>query len=207
MVTAAVKDLEQLRQWMRNHGAPPPVVSREALRSGSDALDQLLPDGGFPLGAVTVLSGLSGVGRMTLAARMAARETALGRPVAWVDGQGTLYPPALVQAGVDLSRVLLVRTADRVKAAGALEQIIAASAFRVVIASGLDEALTPARVRRLSAASEDARTCTLLVVNDGARVQAATLKLKLARRAEQIQIEVERNRRGAPGGRAMVASS
>ncbi|MCC7382807.1 MAG: hypothetical protein IT384_13305 [Deltaproteobacteria bacterium] len=203
MSTAAVTDLESLRQWMRTQGAPPLPRREEALPSGSDALDALI-GGGFPKGGVTVLAGPSGVGRMSLAAQLLARETAKGRTGAWIDGQGTLYPPALASLGVDLTRALIVRAPDRAKALHAAEQIITSSAFSVVIASGIDEGLTPVRLRRLQSATEAARVCTLLVLQDGGRASGTALRLRLMRRDARVVIELERSRQGPSGGRASV---
>lgn len=176
------------------------------LASGIEALDGLL-EGGFPKGGITVLSGPAGAGRMTLAARVVARETRAGRPAAWIDAKSSLYPPALSLAGVDLDRVLMVRGA-RERAFFATEQIIASGGFGVVVATGLDEWIAPARLRRLQSATEGTNTATILVLEPraAADVQNVELKLKLARKAQGIQVEVEKHRLGALGRRALIAA-
>jgi hypothetical protein len=201
---AQAADLERLREWMRAHGAPPTPLGHETMSTGSESLDELLPGGGFPRGAITVIVGAEGTGRMTVAARAIAKETAERRPAAWVDGQSTLYPPALDLLGVDLDRTLLVRTDDKAKATAALEQIIASAAFRVVVASGIDQALTPVRARRIQTASEAAGACTILVLSDPSRATNAALRLRTSRRSDRLQIDLERSKKGPPVGRAIV---
>lgn len=205
MVAAAAPELERLRQYLK---ARAPLLDRRGavLASGIEGLDALL-DGGLPRGGITVLSGPAGAGRMTLAARVVARETRAGRPAAWIDAKSSLYPPALSLAGVDLDRVLMVRGA-RERAFFATEQIIASGGFGVVVATGLDEWITSARLRRLQSATEGTSTATILVLEPraAAEVQNVELKLKLARKAQGIQVEVEKHRAGALGRRTLIAA-
>jgi circadian clock protein KaiC len=69
MQTAAV---EELRRFLSR--TAPFYGEREGKKSGLDTLDQLL-GGGLPKGAITILTGDRGAGRLTLAARIAAEET------------------------------------------------------------------------------------------------------------------------------------
>lgn len=182
----------------------PFLAEREGLSSGHDDLDRLL-SGGFPRGGLVVLSGLSGAGRMTVAAGVLAEETRAGRPVAWIDGRGTLYPPALAALGVVPERMLMVRGAKE-RSVYAAEQIIDSAAFRVVVASGLDGWLTATRARRLQTASEGARVATLLLLEPpaAAQLQNVALRLGLTRRKSAIQIEVEKDRAGRATGRRVL---
>src|SRR5689334_4831064 len=135
MVAPAVEEVERLRRFIQ---ARAPRVERKGavLESGIEALDRLL-EGGIPKGGITVFSGSAGVGRMSLAARLIANETRKRKPVAWVDANATLYPPALDLAGVDLHKLLLVRGAKE-RAFYALEQIAASGAFSIIVGSGVD---------------------------------------------------------------------
>ncbi len=204
MQTAAT--VEALRQYLSR--TAPFYGEREAKKSGFDPLDRLL-GGGVPKGALTVLTGARGAGRLTLAAQLAAEETKAGRPLAWVDAKGTLYPPALAAAGVDLARVLMVRSEDE-RVVYAAEQIVSSGAFGLVVASGLDSLLTPSRVRRLQTSLEGQPVSMLLVLDPpaAARVTSAALKLVLSRRSRGIMVEVEKDRSGsATGRRALVATA
>jgi protein ImuA len=104
-----------------------------SVRSGVAAVDALLP-GGFPRGALSELAGgpASGKTAVALAVFAALRPDDLA---AYVDGQGELYPPAAAALGVDLERLLLVRTAttsarpEDTRPAGLLATLWAAEAL------------------------------------------------------------------------------
>jgi hypothetical protein len=185
----------------------PFVGDRERRPTGMATLDRLL-GGGLPRGAITVLTGPLGAGRRTVAAGLCARETAEGRPVAWIDANRTLYPPALSNLGVDLSRLLLVRGAKD-RSWYAAEQIAASGAFSVMVATELDAGGGPSRARRLQTSTEGARVTTVLVLDPAAAAcfPQATLVLRLERRAASIHVRVDKDRTGvAAGKRTTIAN-
>lgn len=201
---AATATVDELRQFLMR--TAPFYGEREGKRSGLETLDQLLGRE-LPKGSIVVLTGDRGAGRLTLAARMAAEETKASRPVAWIDARGTLYPPALAQEGVDLSRVLMVKSEDE-RVVYAAEQIVSSGAFGLVIATGLDALLTQSRARRLQTEAEG-RAVTMLLVLDppaAARMTNAALKLKLSRRGRGIMVEVEKDRAGYATGRKAICA-
>ncbi len=75
---------------------------------GLPGVDEALPGGGFPRGALAELSGGPASGKTAVALSLFA---ALGTEglCAYVDGRGEIYPPAAAARGVDLSRLLVVR--------------------------------------------------------------------------------------------------
>lgn len=203
MRTAVIQDVDGLRQYLKA-SAPWIAQTHAVLPSGNALLDRLL-DGGFPKGALTVLTGLLGAGRMTIAAKLLARETKAGRPVAWVDAQRTLYPPALALEGVDLSRLLMVR-ASQSRGVFAMQQIIDSGAFSVVVASGLERELGSASVRRAQTASAGRGVSTILIVDPqtSASITHAALKLRVIRRSPGVLVEVEKSRSQLLGKRALI---
>ena len=106
------------------------------VRSGLPELDAAL-GGGFPRGIIATLEGAPGSGRSAVAARLLATATAgggLGALVELPDGpEGTLYPPALAAAGVDLRRLLIVAVRDVTGVARAADVLVRAGAFGVVV--------------------------------------------------------------------------
>lgn len=205
MANAAPTDLNEIRALLRSQA--PFVGERGGRSTGAESLDRLLA-GGFPKGAITVLTGLWGAGRLTIAARVAAEETRRCRPIAWIDAKGTLYPPALENLGVRSSRTLLVRGAKE-RSVYAAEQIIASGTFGVVVAIGLDAYLDATKARRLQTATEGTDTTTLMVLDEraAARFTNAAMKLRLTRRASAIQVQVEKDRTGAAGRSATVPNT
>ncbi|HWL85801.1 MAG TPA: hypothetical protein VNO21_08370 [Polyangiaceae bacterium] len=94
--------------------------------------EALLPDGGFPRGAVVELASprvLGGATRIALGTIRAALAKDVHAFSAWVDPYETLYAPGVARAGVDLERLLVVhpppsdlgRIAVKVVASGAFE--------------------------------------------------------------------------------------
>jgi recombination protein RecA len=157
---------------------------------------------GIPKGAITILTGDRGAGRLTFAAKIAAEETKASRPIAWIDAKGTLYPPALAAAGVELSRVLMVKSEDE-RVVYAAEQIVSSGAFGLVVATGLDSLLTPSRARRLQLGAEGQQVSLLLVLDPPAarRITNAALKLDISKRG-RASGSAQRAERAETGARA-----
>jgi hypothetical protein len=113
------------------------TLAEEGLvRSGLPDLDRAL-GGGFPRGIVATLEGPAGSGRSALAARLLARATAEGGLAALIEfpegPEGSLYPPALAAAGVELDRLLVVPARDATGVARAADILLRAAAFGVIV--------------------------------------------------------------------------
>lgn len=100
------------------------------IRTGFAELDRAL-GGGFARGAIATLEGCASSGRTALAARLLAVGTGSGL-VAAVD-DGTLYPPALAQAGVRLDRLMVMPASDPVGIARAADILLRSHAFGIVL--------------------------------------------------------------------------
>lgn len=87
---------------------PAPRVLRPTAPTGIPALDAAL-NGGFPLGAITELSGPECSGRTSVALSFLARLTQDNRVCAWIDVSDALHPESAAAAGVDLARLLWIR--------------------------------------------------------------------------------------------------
>jgi protein ImuA len=118
---------------------PPPRAC--FLSSGRPEVDALLPGRGFPRGALSELAGGPASGKTGLV--LSALAAAMGEEglAAFVDGRGELYPPAVLAFGVDLSRLLVVRSPPGVapgegesvrNALWAAETLLASGAFEAV---------------------------------------------------------------------------
>lgn len=201
-------DIDALKRYLGQ--TAPFLGARNDLETGIHALDHLLSEGrdegGLPQGALTVIGGAPGSGRASLAAKILARDTQAGRPVAWIDMRGLIYPPALMQAGIVLERLLLIRC-DPDRALYAAEQILGSGAFGMVAMSGFERShLTACRTRRLQTAAETAQTSGFLLLDPTRtpRLTSAALELRLCRRGRGIMVTIERNRLGPSGKRTFI---
>ncbi|MBK8010611.1 MAG: hypothetical protein IPK13_04635 [Deltaproteobacteria bacterium] len=196
----APKTVAELRAYLQR-GAP--FLAQKARRpTGFEVVDRLL-GGGFPKGAVTVIAGRAGNGRMSLAAALLAAETRSGRATAWIDGRCTLYPPALALHGVLLNRLLMIRS-QRPEAIRAAEQILQSGAFSCIVMSGLDRRLLSSqRARRIQSMSEGTQVSTLMLVEpeQAVRLTHVSLKLSVRRKHHGIAIQVDKDRAAASSGR------
>jgi len=87
------------------------VSSTTYIPTAFPELNQLLPGGGWPLGSIIeVLSGQNGCGAFSFA--LAAARPAMENKAAWavVDTESSFYPPAVAALGLDLEKLIVIRT-------------------------------------------------------------------------------------------------
>ena len=207
--------LEQLKEKLR---APLARPGRSQV-AAPPWLAPALPDGGFPVG-ITELTSLRALGGTTLiisqAIALAQRESEV--TCAWVDPEGTLHAPGLLQQGVSLERLLVVQP-PRARLQAIAVRIARSGAVAVLAVDfhpvGGKAAPPPPRqhderwVRRLQLACEEGGAAALLVTD--ARVQQSAplpVALKLLLRHESPQrltVIVQKERAGRVGQSTEVA--
>jgi len=189
--------LERLRERIRTLQAAPRALL-SVLRTGLPPVDGLLPGGGFPLGQVVELWGEPASGRARLAFRAIAEAHRALRLAAWVDGPGTLYPPALPPLGIRLEQLLVVRPPEPRQLAWSALQLLRSGAFAAV---GLDLSrtgvrLSPPESRRLVEAATRSGGLLFLLTPTEAPADG-TLRLRLlATGPRGMRLEVVRSRQG-----------
>jgi len=126
---------------------------------GLAALDDALPGGGLPLGALHEIEGEraewdDGVTLGFCLALLARLDRAVpdAGPVLWISRQGDLYPPALVGQGLDPGRFLLVRARSDAEVLWAMEEGLRCRRLAAVV--GEVEGLDRLAGRRLQLAAE-----------------------------------------------------
>jgi protein ImuA len=184
------------------------------LPTGWPALDDALPDGGWPLGTlVELLLPSHGVGELQLlvpALRAAGARSLSGGSsgwLAWIAPPLAPYPPALAQAGLDPARVLLVDAATTQDRLWAMEQALYSRSCSAVLA-WLDD-VDDRWLRRLKLAAAPTRTLTVVFRPLVRRAQAspAALRLVLEPADGGVEIEVVKGRGGPRRvGRVPVAA-
>lgn len=149
-----------------------------ALATGNGELDAQLPDGGWPLGALTeLLLEQPGIGELRLLLPALARLTRTGCWLAWVAPPHLPYAPALAAAGVELSRLLLIQPASAGEGLWAMEQALRAGSCGAVL--GWPPAVDHRRLRRLQLAAQAGNAMGVLFRPLSARGQASPAALRL----------------------------
>ncbi len=105
------------------------AASPQAFSSGFAGLDRAL-GGGFPRGTLATLEGAASSGRTAILAGALAQATSRGL-AALVD-DGSVYPPDLERAGVQLERTLIVAAQTPLEIARCADILLRSRAFAVV---------------------------------------------------------------------------
>lgn len=140
------------RRWGAQAILPASAATRlaDGIQTGFPALDRLLGTNGVPLQAITVLSGATTCGKLTLAYKTLsqAQHTLIGnlQPVAILDLNGSTDADYLVRCGVELDYVLLVRPSSRSEAIGVLVDLVKSRELRAILVDSLADLVidTPA---------------------------------------------------------------
>ena len=185
------------------------------------ALDDVLPDGGLPRG-VTELAAPRALGGATSVAISAVRAAQKDPRAwcAWLDPDRTLYAPGLARAGVDLSRLLVVRPprADlgRIAVKAAASRALEVLVVDMDACTGVTKEAPRARprasarrpiepevlVRKLALLSEEGGTRVLLITDRDEPRRATwpvALRLELDRAPESLTVRIAKDRRGRVG--------
>ena len=183
------------------------AIAQPVVSSGFAALDATLPGGGWPLGALTeVMPVHEGIGELRLLGPALASVARSGRMVAWIAPPHLPYAPALAAAGIDLARILVVKTRTPQETLWATEQALAANACGAVLAW---PAIKPTprfpELRRLQLAVEGGRGIAAIFRPPEATRESspAVLRIALETAAGGLAVRILK-RRGAPLAQAIV---
>ncbi|WP_426414603.1 translesion DNA synthesis-associated protein ImuA [Aestuariirhabdus sp. LZHN29] len=178
----------------------------DAVSSGHGVLDDELPGGGWPQGAVTdLLYERDGIGELRILLPALARlSRQQERWVLWVAPPAIPYAPALQAAGVDLSRVLVVRADSLKDRLWAIEQALAGGECSAVL--GWPGDIAAGELRRLQLAARKGNSlCFLLRDSIYAQQSAvAALRVKLSADLQGVGVEILKRRGGWPVSRFVV---
>lgn len=180
-----------------------------SLSSGFPTLDHSLPQAGWPVGALTeILVPRVGHGELNLLGPLLARLTKAGRTVALLVPPYLSYAPALIQHGVALECVKLVRTARPLDGLDPLEPALLAGEFGALVAilpPDQAAAQSESTVRRLYMAARLAGCPAFLfhTCSTPATTSASQLRL-LADMSQPGQIRLQRIAPTTEGGASAV---
>ena len=105
-------------------------VDPTLIRTGFEALDTAF-GGGLARGTIAVFEGDLSSGRTAVAARLLAAQTRRGLAAAIDDG--SLYPPGLAAAGVQLERLLVMPVTDPLGIVRAADILLRSAAFGITL--------------------------------------------------------------------------
>lgn len=172
----------------------------DTMPTGHAKLDELLPGGGLPVGAITeVLHPRPGMGELTVVMSMLARLTQAGSRIVLVSPPHVPFAPGLAQAGLHLPRTVVIKPPDGSECLWGLEQTMRAAVFGSVV--GWVNNIDVHVLRRLQLAAETGRCVGVLMRPSQAASQPspAAVRLKLSRIGGRLDVEVLKAR-GGPAG-------
>lgn len=161
------------------------------IETGFDALDALLPGGGWPVGALTeILVEQQGIGELWLVMPALARFGLNGRWQAWIAPPYTPYPPSLLAAGIDLGSTLFVRPDHVMDTLWATEKMLRSGTCGAVLA--WPETNDFRALRRLQLAAEQGRCWGILfrAARLASQPSPAALRLRLHARDEGLEVQI-----------------
>lgn len=170
-----------------------------AAPSGLAALDAVLPDGGWPRGALTeLLADTAGIGELALLLPALAGVNRAGLAQAWIAPPHLPCAAGLAQGGIDLGRLLLVATRDERETLWAAEQALRCAGLGAVLL--WPAAPTDRSLRRLQLAAESAGSLGFLFRPAAAAAvpSPAALRLQLAPRNSGLEVRIIKARGGRP---------
>lgn len=189
--------LQRADVWRGDELPPMPAIP-----SGFTALDQLLPGGGWPLGALTEIGCAGeGIGELQLVLPALVELSRGDRWIAFIAPPYIPYAPALTAAGVDLSRLLMVYPKTRSDHLWAVEASLRAGACAFVLSWGLNS-MDGTQWRRLQLAAEASGTGAILFQRSAPTGSTAALRLHLESAADggRLNVHVVRRRGGGSIG-------
>ena len=165
-------------------------VAVPSISTGFEALDALLPGGGWPRAAlVELLASRPGVGEWSLLMPALARLSGTDQWIALVSPPYVPYAPALAAAGVDLSRIVIVRAGDGADTLWAMEQALGSGSCGAVI--GWPSFVNERSLRRLQLAAETGRALGLYFSSGQATSSSlASLRLHLTPANSRLRVHV-----------------
>lgn len=181
--------------WRGNQRAQ---MAEDALPTGYAALDELLPGGGWPRGALTeVLLSRQGIGELRLLMPALARLSEGDGWLAWVAPPYVPYAAALAAVGVNLERLVVAKPQSEADAWWTAEQALRSGACGALLAwlRAADER----RMRRLQLAAETGHTWGVLFRHARAAQDRspAALRLLLEPSTNGLAVTILK-RRGGP---------
>src|SRR5271165_2693566 len=197
--------LADARVWKLKDASAAPA--RPVWSTGSGSLDARLPGGGWPTASlIEVLLDYTGLGEVQLflpalvECQRRVGQTSGDAPwLVWIAPPHEPYAPALAQAGIELTRLLIVRPASATEALWAAEQALGSGVCAAVLLwlKGTDDRW----LRRLKLAAEAGGALGVLFRPERHRFESspATLRLVVTKGSPCARVDLLKVQGGRPG--------
>ncbi len=159
--TAVLKDLREHIQRLERFEGRAHRSAVKALPFGIPALDGLWPEGGLPTSALHEVNSVSAAGFAAASAFAAAGAGRLGKHVLWCTTAPDFHAPGLVQMGLPVSRLIVVRARSEKEVLAVMEEALRHASLGCVI--GETPRLTLTTSRRLALAAENGATMAFIL--------------------------------------------
>lgn len=186
--SASLKTLLRTQQlWCANSVAP----ATQGIDTGFGALNAALHNGGWPhSGAVELLGQHTGIGELQLLLPLLQYQQQQGRYVLFSNTPYTLYAPALAQAKIKVSQLLLLKPQAKTPLLWALEQSLRSGCCGAVVSWLVQLNLRSSELRRLQLAAQQGNSLLFLYRSLEYKRQASPAKLRLALYSKHLQLHL-----------------
>ncbi len=162
----------------------------ESISTGFALLDDVLPARGWGIGSVTeLLVTRSGIGEFSLVLPALREVTAGGQWVALIGPPHIPYAPALVNASIDLGRLLVVDTDKDTDTLWAAEQVLRSGTFTGVVI--WVERSSAQKQRRLQLAAERGNSWAIVYRPAAAQNEHSPVALRMVMSAEGQRVNLD----------------
>jgi len=171
--------------------------STTAVSSGFAALDQELPGGGWPRGAlVELLRDGEGIGELRLLLPALERLAQAGEWIALVAPPHVPYAPAFAAGGIDPARVIVVAAAEEKHRWWAAEQVLRAGSAGALLF--WPQLVNDQRLRRLQLAAQEGAIPGFVFAGTerAAQPSPSPLRIRLSAAEARLRTEVFKRRGG-----------
>ena len=190
-LTSQVQAGNQARPNAQTLSSAQTRLEGKAQSTGFDALDRLLPQGGWPeRGLVEMICPHQGIGELQLLMPLLRERSQRKQSILWIAPPYPLHAPALKQAGINLSNSFVIPPQTQCnQALWSIEKALQSSECGLVLA--WQNWLSARVIRRLQLAASEGNTLGILFHQRATLHSPATLQLQLGSAVSDLHASPE----------------
>ncbi|MCY4296713.1 MAG: translesion DNA synthesis-associated protein ImuA [Gammaproteobacteria bacterium] len=186
VIDALLREIPEL--WRGHCTASPAGGTATTTTTGFPELDAILPAGGWPAkGLVEIVYSRPGMGELQLLLPLMRKLTSQGEWVPWIGPPLPPYAPALLQAGADIGKLLVIQPgAPPRNMLWSMEQALRCCRLVLAWRSGFSHK----SLRRLQLAANAGNSLAVLFQRGNSRCPFSTLRLRLDSASDAPQVHI-----------------